>query len=65
MHWIVQDNLHSEHGHIALMETLERFNIPHTVIKVLPFSSHLPTRERMIPLVDPQGLVMVCGSISL
>ena len=65
MHWIVQDNLHSEHGHIALMETLEKFDIPHDVIKVLPFSNHLPTRERMIPLVEPQGLVMVCGAISL
>lgn len=65
MYWIVQDNLHEEHGHIALMDTLERFSIPHTVVKVLPFSDHLPTEERMIPFVKPTGNVMVCGSISL
>lgn len=65
MHWIVQDNLHSEHGHIALMETLRRFEIPHDVIKVLPFSSHLPPADRMIPSINPTGAVMVCGSTSL
>lgn len=65
MHWIIQDNLHREVGHARLIETLERFSIPHTEVKCVPFSHGLPLEERIIPLVQPEGLVMVCGSITL
>jgi hypothetical protein len=59
MHWIVQNNLYSEAGYAALMETLERHQIPHTVVKVVPFSHEL------IPEIQPEGLVYVCGSTTL
>lgn len=65
MHWIVQDNLHHEVGHNMLMETLERFSIPHTEVKCVPFTHGLPLSERIIPLAQPEGLVMVCGSTTL
>ncbi len=65
MHWIIQDNLHREEGFVALIETLERFSIPHSVVKVLPFSDHLPTEEQTIPVINPEGRVMVCGSTTL
>ena len=65
MHWIIQDNLFNEENHLVLLETLKRFEIPHTIVKVLPMSSHLPLNERVIPFVNPSGLVMVCGSVSL
>jgi hypothetical protein len=65
MHWIIQDNLHHEAGHTNLLHTLERFDIPHTQVKVVPFSAGLPLSERIQPLVHPDGPVMVCGSISL
>jgi hypothetical protein len=65
MHWIIQDNLHREVGHMALIDTLERFSIPHTEVKCVPFSDGLPLSERIIPLAEPEGLVMVCGSITL
>lgn len=65
MHWIIQDNLHNESHHTNLVETLGRLGIPHTEVKCVPFSDGLPLSERIIPLVQPEGLVMVCGSISL
>jgi hypothetical protein len=37
MHWIVQNNLFSEAGFEKLLETLKRFEIPHTLHKVIPF----------------------------
>lgn len=65
MHWIVQENLYREDGFQALMAALERFSIPHDVVKVVPFSEDAPPHEQMVPNVEPQGLVMVCGSITL
>jgi hypothetical protein len=65
MHWILQDNLYNERNYTALVECLERMGIPFDVVKVLPFSSHLPWEERVIPQINPQGQVMVSGSVSL
>ena len=59
MHWIIQDNLYREEGVTALVETLDKFEIPYDIVKVVPFS------REMIPDVNPTGLVMVCGSIAL
>lgn len=65
MHWIIQDNLYREEGASDLVATLERFAIPHDLVKVLPFSDHLDPLEQTVPVVHPQGLVMVCGSTTL
>ena len=65
MHWILQDNLFNERNYSDLVACLERLEIPFDVVKVVPFSHGLPWDERVQPLVDPQGYVMVSGSISL
>jgi hypothetical protein len=65
MHWIVQDNLYREDGYLALIDVLQRFSIPHDIIKVIPFTSDLPDDQQTIPHVSPVGPVMVCGSTTL
>jgi hypothetical protein len=65
MHWILQDNLFNEANYSNLVEALERLRIPYDVVKVVPFSHGLPWEQRITPLVNPQGRVMVSGSISL
>lgn len=37
MHWILQDNLFNEAAYKTLQETLERFDIPYSIHKVIPF----------------------------
>ena len=77
MHWVVQNDLFRERGYDHLLETLRRFSIPHTVVKIAP---HL---HRLLPedfdsfaykgelddapeaVIDDSGLVMVCGSVTL
>lgn len=41
MHWILQTNIFSETGWATLVETLERFDLPHSVHKVVPFVGEL------------------------
>ena len=65
MHWILQDNLFNERNYSNLVEALSRLEIPFDVVKVIPFTSGLPWEQRITPLVDPPGHVMVSGSISL
>lgn len=48
MHWILQDNLFNEDAYGVLLETLERFELPHSVHKVIPFVGEItpaPTLE--------------------
>lgn len=59
LHWIIQDNLYEEQGYDVLVETVQRFNLPHTFVKVVPFSKEL------IPDISAPGLKIVMGSISL
>lgn len=59
MHWIVQENFWCEHNYDNLILTLERFNIPHTIVKVIPFIGEIQ------PDVSPEGHVMVYGSYSM
>lgn len=60
MHWILQDNLFNEDAYQVLLDTLIRFNIPHSVHKVIPFVGEL---------TDPPELstdnVICMGSYSL
>lgn len=65
MHWIVQEDLHAEEGYTALLTGLERLSIPHTIVKVIPFSDGLPYDQQTIPSVDPKGRIMVAGSTTL
>lgn len=41
MHWILQENLFNEAEWETLVGTLQRFNIPHSIHKVVPFSGDL------------------------
>lgn len=59
MHWIIQTDLFREDGWRALVETLERFNIPHSIHKVVPFIGEI------MPDADPEGRVICIGSYSL
>jgi hypothetical protein len=59
MHWIIQDHLYKEEGMRALLDTLERFSIPHNVVSVDKAGGS------MVPDVHPAGYVMVCGTYAL
>lgn len=60
MHWILQDNLFNEEAYGVLLETLERFGIPHSVHKVIPFIGELT------PEPETNGQRVICmGSYSL
>jgi len=77
MFWVIQNNLFSEVNYNNLMIALERFDIAHTVVKVVPifnilashdfdsYSYNLPIDSSIEPFIDDSGLVMVCGSITL
>jgi hypothetical protein len=58
MHWVIQDRIY-ETGFEVLKELLVRFDIPHDIVKVVPFSHEL------IPEIEPKGLVMACGGTTL
>ena len=48
MHWVLQNNLFNEKGYQTLLDTLERFGLPYTVHKIVPFVGELipePTLE--------------------
>ncbi len=41
MHWVIQNNIFSENGWDTMVETLERFGLPHSVHQVVPFIGEL------------------------
>jgi hypothetical protein len=41
MHWVLQENLFNERAYDTLVDTLVRFNIPHSLHKVVPFAGDL------------------------
>jgi hypothetical protein len=60
MHWVLQDNIFSEQGWNVLVETLQRFNIPFSEHKVVPFIGEL------LPDPEPiEGPVICIGSYSM
>jgi hypothetical protein len=60
MHWILQENLFKEHEWKPLVETLDRFKIPYSVHKVIPFIGEL------VPDAQPRHLKVICfGSYSM
>lgn len=59
MFWVVQENIYNESGFGDLMRALDRFCVPHVVVKVVPFSYLESPRGKLEPEVDPQNPVMV------
>lgn len=60
MHWVLQENMFRENEWDNLVSTLERFEIPYSVHKVIPFIGEI------IPVVEPKHEHVVCfGSYSL
>lgn len=60
MHWILQENLFKETEWETLVATLERFKIPYSVHKVIPFIGEL------VPPAEPQQEKVICfGSYSM
>lgn len=37
MHWVLQDNLFNEQAYQTLLDTLVRFELPHSIHKIIPF----------------------------
>lgn len=60
MHWVLQTNLFNEREWGTLVSTLERFHIPYSVHKVVPFVGEL------IPPAEPKSDKVICfGSYSM
>lgn len=57
--WIIQEDLFQENGRVVLIDILEKMEIPHKVVKVVPFSHEL------IPEVTETGNIIVNGSVLL
>ncbi len=59
MYWILQENLFQEVHWNALIETLERLELPHSVHKIVPFTN------KLFPEIAPDGPVIVMGAIRM
>lgn len=59
MHWILQNNIFKEEKFDELVSTLERFDIPHSIHKIIPFVGEIE------PDISPDGNVICMGSYSL
>lgn len=57
--WIIQDDLFHENGRDALINTLEKFDIPYQIVKVVPFSHEL------IPEITQTENIITNGSVLL
>lgn len=60
MHWIIQNNILNEDGHNDLVQALEILEIPHSIHKIIPFTTELH------PKAEPKDPKVICmGSYSL
>lgn len=59
MHWIIQENLFHETGMEELLRVVKAMDLPHTLVKVVPFVGSI------IPDVNPEGKVICIGSYSM
>lgn len=59
MHWVLQENLFDEQGFRDALDVLERFNIPYSLHKVVPFVGDLE------PDISPDDNVICMGSYSM
>ncbi len=60
MHWILQNNIFAENGWTTMVETLERFDIPYSVHKVVPFVGELLPE----PVLDHSNVICM-GTYSM
>lgn len=60
MHWILQDNMFQEEGFKALVEALERLDLPYSIHKVIPFAGTLMPEPE-----SKSDKVIVMGSYTL
>jgi hypothetical protein len=60
MHWILQNNLFNEEAYQTLLDTLVKFDIPHSIHKIIPFIGEL-TPE---PELDTKNVICM-GSYSM
>lgn len=60
LHWIIGNNVCNERGYDVLIDTVERFKLPYTLVRVIPFSHELIPDDIPAP-----GLKVVMGSITL
>jgi hypothetical protein len=63
MHWVIQTNIYAEEGFDALIAALKRFELPFTLVKVVPFVGDLEAVEGELPAEGANAIVM--GSYSL
>lgn len=59
MHWVIQDGFFNETGMNDLVNLLARFEIPHTIVKVVPFVGEI------IPDLELDGNVICFGSYAM
>ena len=59
MLWVIQEDLFQENGREILINTLEKFDIPYQIVKIVPFSHEL------IPEVTYTGKIITNGSVLL
>lgn len=60
MHWVLQDNLFNEQAYQVLLDTLVRFEMPHSIHKVIPFVGELTPA----PEIETSNVICM-GSYSL
>jgi hypothetical protein len=60
MHWVIQNNLYSEEGFEKLLAALDRFGLPYSIHKAIPFVGTLEPEAN-----PPPGPVIVMGSYSM
>ena len=60
MHWVIQENIFREEAYDRMIETLERFDIPYSIHKVVPFVGELIPE----PVIEDRR-VMCFGSYSM
>jgi len=61
MHWILQLDLEAGHAEEAMLDAIKDLSLPHTCVKVVPFSHELIPE----PKVDPEDQVVCYGGIGL
>lgn len=59
MFWVIQENVAGEERHDHFVQAVERLGDDYALVKVIPFSNEV------IPDINPQGDVMVIGSVRL
>lgn len=60
MHWLLQNDLFNEKAYQTLLDTLERFKIPYSIHKVIPFVGEL------VPPYEGESKNVICmGSYSM